>query len=272
MVTQTYADENDIGVGDKVAVGERNLDVVGLVKAPLGGDASDIYMQLATLQTLSDRKGRVNTLEVRANDVDAVDATAKRIEDEFSGSQVTTAKDLSDRVSGSLVSAQNLSDKLGDRARDRRPGGRLPDRQPAHAGLGQQAHPRARHAEGDRLAAVARGAPGERRVARPGRARWRGRGGDRARRRGSGRRARHLAEGERRHRGHGRLHRRPGRGGPLGDQVTAGSSTVTLGAPVDAQLLALAIGLALLGGLIAGAVGGIRAGRLRPAEALRSVE
>jgi ABC-type lipoprotein release transport system permease subunit len=62
-----------------------------------------------------------------------------------------------------------------------------------------------------------------------------------------------------------------GPGGP-GSQVAEDSSTVTLDAPVDPQLLLLAIGLALLGGLIAGAVGGVRAGRLRPAEALRSVE
>jgi ABC-type antimicrobial peptide transport system permease subunit len=62
-----------------------------------------------------------------------------------------------------------------------------------------------------------------------------------------------------------------GPGGP-GTRVAEGSSTVTLGAPVDAGLLLLAIGLALVGGLIAGAVGGIRAGRLRPAEALRSIE
>ena len=47
---------------------------------------------------------------------------------------------------------------------------------------------------------------------------------------------------------------------------------MNLGAPVDLGLLALAIALALVGGLVAGAVGGIRAGRLRPAEALRSVE
>jgi hypothetical protein len=47
---------------------------------------------------------------------------------------------------------------------------------------------------------------------------------------------------------------------------------VTLGAPVDATLILAAIGLAVLGGLFAGAVGGGRAARLRPAEALRSVE
>ena len=62
-------------------------------------------------------------------------------------------------------------------------------------------------------------------------------------------------------------------GGPFGQgAVEAGTSTVSLEAPVDAGMLLLAIGLAVLGGLIAGAVGGLRAARLRPAEALRSVD
>jgi len=40
----------------------------------------------------------------------------------------------------------------------------------------------------------------------------------------------------------------------------------------DGEALLLAVGLALLGGLLAGAVGATRAARLRPAEALRSLE
>jgi putative ABC transport system permease protein len=54
--------------------------------------------------------------------------------------------------------------------------------------------------------------------------------------------------------------------------VSAGSTDVVLGAPVDAGLVLLAIGLAVVGGLLAGAAGGLRAARLRPAEALRSAE
>ena len=55
-----------------------------------------------------------------------------------------------------------------------------------------------------------------------------------------------------------------------GGAPSAGSAEVVLGAPVDVRLLALA--LAMLGGLVAGAAGGLRAARLRPAQALRSVE
>jgi len=55
-------------------------------------------------------------------------------------------------------------------------------------------------------------------------------------------------------------------------RVVAESTEVVLGAPVDVALLVLAVALAVLGGLLAGSAGGLRAARLRPAEALRSVE
>ena len=65
----------------------------------------------------------------------------------------------------------------------------------------------------------------------------------------------------------------PGGPGPFGQgQVTGGPTEVALDAPVDLQLLLIAVALSMLGGLIAGAVGGLRAARLRPAEALRSLE
>jgi len=61
--------------------------------------------------------------------------------------------------------------------------------------------------------------------------------------------------------------------GPGAAAEAAGATTeVVLGAPVDPGLVLLAVGLAALGGLIAGAAGAARAARLRPAEALRSVE
>ena len=54
--------------------------------------------------------------------------------------------------------------------------------------------------------------------------------------------------------------------------ITSGTEKISLDAPVDLGLIALAIGLALLGGLIAGSVGGLRASRLRPADALRHID
>jgi ABC-type antimicrobial peptide transport system permease subunit len=67
--------------------------------------------------------------------------------------------------------------------------------------------------------------------------------------------------------------RGPGFFGPFGQgAVSAGSTSVSLTAPVSLGLVGLAVGLALLGGLISGAVGGFRAARLRPADALRHID
>lgn len=64
-----------------------------------------------------------------------------------------------------------------------------------------------------------------------------------------------------------------GRGGfgRTAAQATSNTANAVLHAPVAVQILLLAIGLAVFGGLLAGAFGGWRASRLRPAEALRSV-
>jgi ABC-type antimicrobial peptide transport system permease subunit len=52
---------------------------------------------------------------------------------------------------------------------------------------------------------------------------------------------------------------------------TATSSTA-LSAPVGVSVLVIGFGLALLGGLVAGTAGAMRAARLRPADALRQVD
>lgn len=63
----------------------------------------------------------------------------------------------------------------------------------------------------------------------------------------------------------------PGAGGGFGQRAAAATSDVVLHAPITATIILIAVGLAILGGLLAGAIGGWRAARLRPAEALRSV-
>jgi len=68
-----------------------------------------------------------------------------------------------------------------------------------------------------------------------------------------------------------------GGGGPFAaafgqGAVSSGSQSVGLDAPIDPGLILLAVALALAGGLIAGAVGGLRAARLRPADALRHID
>src|SRR5204862_97567 len=58
---------------------------------------------------------------------------------------------------------------------------------------------------------------------------------------------------------------------PGAQVVTTKAQTVSLHAPVHPTTLLLGIGYAIVGGLLAGAIGGWRAARLAPAEALRNV-
>jgi ABC-type lipoprotein release transport system permease subunit len=267
VVDLAFARQDGIGVGDQVSVSGAHFKVVGLAAAPLGGDASDVYLELGRLQELGDREGRVNRIQVRATSSEAVAGLAGRIEAQIGGAEVVTAADLADRVGGSLEDAENLSSKLGTalaivallaafliatlltlssvQKRTRELGTlkalgwrqRLVIRQVAGESLVQGAL--------GGLLGAATGVAGAAIIDAIG----------------------PTLEAS--------VEQQAGSGGsgPFGQgNVAVGSTDVVLGAPVDPALLALAIALAIVGGLLAGAAGGWRVARLRPAAALRSAE
>jgi ABC-type antimicrobial peptide transport system permease subunit len=266
VVDLGFARQNDIGVGDETEIGGEEFKVVGLASAPLGGDASNTYVELGRLQRLSDREGRINAIQVRADSADTVDGLAEEIAGQFPGADVVTAADLANRIGGSLADADDLSSKLGTalaivallaafliatlltlssvQKRIRELG--------TLKALGWRQRLIVRQVTGESLV---QGALGGLLGAAIGI-------GGAAIIDAIGPTLEASVEGQ----SNGGL-------GPFGQgNVTAGSTDVVLGAPVDPGLLALAIGLAIVGGLLAGAAGGLRAARLRPAEALRSAE
>ena len=70
-------------------------------------------MPLAQLQKLSSQTGQVNVVLVRADSGDDVASVQENIENEFPSAQVASARVVADRISGSLVDAASLSHRLG---------------------------------------------------------------------------------------------------------------------------------------------------------------
>jgi ABC-type antimicrobial peptide transport system permease subunit len=113
IVNVSYARRHSLGVGNTITMGGKTFTIVGLATTPLGGQSSDVYVKLTQLQSMSSRAGRVNTVYVRTDNASHVTAVATSIRSTFTGSSVTTAKDLAKRVTGSLVDAKNLTNTLG---------------------------------------------------------------------------------------------------------------------------------------------------------------
>jgi ABC-type antimicrobial peptide transport system permease subunit len=270
VIDLAYARQNDIGVGDETEVGGEDFEVVGLASAPLGGDASNAYVELGRLQELSDREGRVNRIQVRADSVDAVGGLEDEIAGQLAGADVVTAGDLADRVGGSLEDADDLSSRLGTalaivalaaafliatlltlssvQKRIRELG--------TLKALGWRQRLVVRQVTGESLVQGALGGLLGAAIGVGGAAII-----------GAIGPTLEASVEQQQTGGLDPFARAVGQG-----DIAAGSTDVVLGAPVDPGLLGLAIGLAIVGGLLAGAAGGWRAARLRPAEALRSAE
>ncbi|NIJ04303.1 ABC transporter permease [Frigoribacterium faeni] len=283
VLDQTYATGADLAVGDTLAVGGTDLSVVGIVASTSSdaATASDAYVPLDPAQALSGLTDQVSDVYVTAASASDVDALAADLETALPDATVSTQSELASSVSGSLSTASDLVAKLGTWlsvivlaaafliailftvsgvGRRTREFGTL-------KALGWSDGRISRQVAGESLVqglvgglvGVAVGLVGllvvnavaptltaaaTTAAAGPGAA-------------GAG-----AAAGA----GGGA----PTGGGP-GQQMVQATTDVVLHAPVTVSVVLLAVGLALVGGLLAGAVGSWRASRLRPAEALRSV-
>jgi len=273
VLSQSYAKQNKYTVGSTIKISGKKYTVIGLVTSSAGSTStSDVYIPLHLAQAISDNTGKVNEIYVKATSANDIAKVKSEIKSALPKATVTTASDLAGQVSGSLKSASQLASTLGKWlavaalvaafavaclltvsavSRRVREFGTL-------KALGWKSRRVVGQVMGESVVqgvvggilGVIIGVAGAMAIAHfspvlkatVGQTSTAGPGGQAP----------------------------PGMAAAMGQ--AAQTVAVHLTAPVSLQLVALAVGLALAGGVLAGAFGGWRASRLRPADALRRVD
>jgi ABC-type antimicrobial peptide transport system permease subunit len=272
-----YAATSALSVGDTVEIGGEDFEIIGTVTSTSSEatTASNTYIPLDTAQRVSGLDGQISTVYVQAASSTEIASVQASLQSALPDSSVKTQEDLASSVSGSLSTASNLVGTLGTWlsiivlaaaflisvllttsgvARRTREFGTL-------KAIGWSNGAVVRQVAGESLVQGAIGgvigvaigllgilainlaAPVLSANAATTAAVGPGAGGG------------------------------PGGGGRFGDATATAAATtdIVLQIPVTFGIIGVAVALAILGGLIAGAFGGWRAAKLRPAEALRSV-
>ncbi|MEV5158663.1 ABC transporter permease [Streptomyces sp. NPDC053728] len=275
VVDSAYAKEKSLAVDKSVTISGTKYTIVGVSTADSGDAAANVYIPLKQAQTVADSQDKVTTVYVKAADSQQIDTVKAAIQKNIPGTTVTTSADLADTVSGSLSTASDLASSVGKWlsvavlvaaflvaglltssavSRRVREFGTL-------KALGWKSGRVTRQVVGEALVnglmggvlGIAVGLAGAYIVtavsptltAQLGSTGGGGGGGT-------------------------------GGGGPMGGggpgrQTASRTLDIALTAPVSLTTILIAVGLAVAGGLIAGAFGGWRASRLRPADALSRV-
>jgi ABC-type lipoprotein release transport system permease subunit len=273
VVDSSYAKSASLAVGKTLTISGTKFTVIGIATADSGSSTANVYIPLTQAQTLADAKSKVTTVYVKAASSQDINGVKAAIQKNVSGTTVTTSSDLASTVSGSLSTASNLATNVGKWlsiavllaaflvaalmtssavSRRVREFGTL-------KALGWKSGRVTRQVMGESIVngllggvlGIALGLAAAYTVSAISPTLQASLGGNTG--------------------GQGGGPGGGGFGGP-GRQAAAKTVEIALTAPVSVTTIAIAVGLAVAGGLIAGTYGGWRASRLRPADALRRVE
>jgi ABC-type lipoprotein release transport system permease subunit len=111
VVDSAYAKQQGLTVGDTKKIGGVKFTTIGISKSA-SADAN-VYTPLARAQKLAGESAKVNQIYVKASSATRIAAVKKEIKATLPGATVTTSADLADQVSGSLSSASTLANRLG---------------------------------------------------------------------------------------------------------------------------------------------------------------
>ncbi|MGX5697438.1 ABC transporter permease [Agromyces soli] len=292
VLDASYATTAGLAVGDTIDLGGTSFEIVGLVASTSAdaATASDAYIPLDLAQSLSGQDGMISELYVQAASSDRIDAVQSDIEAALPDATVSTQADLASQVSGSLATASSLISNLGlwislavlvaafliailftvqgVTRRTREFGTLKAIGWPGRRIVGQVAGESLVQGLIGGAAGLVLGLAGIWIVNLAGLTLGGSAGGTMS---FGGTAGGPGAGGGPMQSGADASAGALPAGGPFGAAAAQTTTEVVLNAPVTIGVVAVAIGLALLGGLLAGSIGGWRASRLRPAEALRSV-
>jgi ABC-type lipoprotein release transport system permease subunit len=113
VIDSSYAKQNKLTTSSKINVGGTSFKVIGIVKQPQGGSPANVYIPLGRAQALASMKNQVNTIYVAASSSTMISSVSKEITHVAPKATVTTSSDLANEVSGSLASASGLARNLG---------------------------------------------------------------------------------------------------------------------------------------------------------------
>lgn len=118
LVDSNYAAQKGLSKGETVTIAGKKFDVVGIVSQPQGSQPPNVYIPLQRAQALGTAAGKslagkVNTIYVSATSAANIDAVEATISDLLPGVDVTTSSSLADQVTGSLASTAKLANQLG---------------------------------------------------------------------------------------------------------------------------------------------------------------
>lgn len=115
VLDATYASSAEVGVGDVIEVGGTEMEIVGLATSDTSESdtASDVYIPLDVAQELAGAGDVVSTIYVQAESSSAIDNVSGEISAALPDATVNSQSDLASSVSGSLSSATSMINNLG---------------------------------------------------------------------------------------------------------------------------------------------------------------
>jgi ABC-type antimicrobial peptide transport system permease subunit len=118
VIDSSYAKSDKLSVGSTVTLAKTDFKVLGIVSQSAGSNPPQVYIPLERAQALGTSagkslKGDVNTIYVAANSASNINPVSKEISGSYPKATVTNANNLDNELTGSLSSAANLAGSLG---------------------------------------------------------------------------------------------------------------------------------------------------------------